>query len=304
MSCALSFYFTTLFQERRNDGEEEDGCWASPPAELIFDNARIPSVCLGYHHSLGVGSSSEKDSCHTRSTISTCNSTLSAATASSNHSTGSNSSAGSCRWDSNPTSNKEKKSKAAMLLNRPKRPGRKTSDNCKHRSPKQTATSMVEIELPQLLGTCAPFRVNNDNNNKCDMPQRPSRTLSSGSTSSTASSNASSHHTEKRGNHRQKHGKESSLDIMHQNGSHESPSLDKMLLHSKKLPGGCSSSRDSDSSSDHSLKEIFRSASHQRRSEASMNNTNNTSFLGARMSPTRTVNEILGQSMEELQISW
>ncbi|CAB9514597.1 expressed unknown protein [Seminavis robusta] len=297
MSYALSLYFAALLEEKKisDNGQRLKGDGdSSSPIEVIFDNARLPAPVWEPNHSFGammMSSISEMhdSSCHTRSTISTCTSTLSSGSNNSclsAGSTGSNSSAGSCRWDSNPSSSKEKNTNDGSLK-RPKRPGRKTSDNTKHRG-EDTTMKDIRVEPPP-------------RSKKYDKPQRPKRTSSNGSASSSSS------RTEKRTNHKNRRCKE--LDQNAQSPA-TSSSLDKMLLHSKKLSvtnnaqssGG---TRESDSSSENSLKEIFRSASHQRRHGSGDSGPVMAKPLpAARTSPTRTVNEILGQSMEELQISW
>ena len=254
MSGPLSVYFADLFQAH-HDNLCDEGTDQQIIAEVVMDNARLPTPSVG-RQSMG-NNSETHDSCHTRSTISTQTSTGSAA------STGSNSSTGSCRWDSNPSSSANVKTDQ---LRRPKRPGRKTSDNNKNRSTRQPQAVVVDdrpIERPQ--------RTNSSDMSKQqrrrDKPQRPNRTMSGERRSRNNSNNNS------------KVAPASSGD-----------SLDKMLLCKQKVLA--------ESDSDNSLKEIFRAS--KRVGASAMTKP----LPGTRASAPRTVNEILGQSMEELKIAW
>jgi len=174
-------------------------------AELIVDNARLPTPEFERQlkaHRLKMmlfltcgspGFNGEVSSCHTRSTVSTA----------STHST---ESSASCRWDSNPSSSKEKS--VVDSLKRPERPGRHNSDNLQQHQAQQQrfgtmSKAMSERNLTNNSSSCSHSCNDNllalscttptpDNNNttvtrkeekkkqppKNDRPRRPQRTIS------------------------------------------------------------------------------------------------------------------------------
>ena len=338
ISPALQVYFADLLANNANlssipeEEDEDDDDDRKPQSRqhqlptIVFDNARLPSPLLGqvgeegHDDLMGCGS---EVSCHTRSTISTCASSLSASSA---HSAGSVSSTGSSsRWDSNPSH--KPTTKVDSSIKRPQRPGRSSSDDAKHRTTNKSSTIIVDIAS------------NNNTSAATDKGlKRPSR--SNSSSSSNSSSRRSSIPPPTKGNSRHDRPKRptrtssnttksKSQPQQPSNPHKQSSSLDKKITLSQANSGSSSSRSHSkkgagendSSSSETSLKDIFRTASHHRRAAAvstanaeggraiARTSSNSSVVLnqpmpGARNSPTRTVNEILGQSMDELQMMW